>query len=79
MKLGTLVLYHYSANEFAPNMTTPVPAIVVKIHGDELVNLRLFADSMPQGAEYRPQVPAKILREDTGHYFTPLETDYGEG
>jgi hypothetical protein len=79
VKIGTLVLYHYSENEFAPNHTTPVPAIIVRVHSDDLVNLRLFADSLPQGAEYRPHVPAKALRTDTGHYFTPLENDYAEG
>jgi hypothetical protein len=77
MKIGTLVLYHYAVNEFAPNRTTPVPAIVVRVHDDRLLNLRLFADSLPQGAEYRPQVPR--YSEDHGHYWTPMENDHGEG
>jgi hypothetical protein len=77
MKIGTLVLYHYSVNEFAPNRTTPVPAIIVRVHSGDVVNLRLFADSMPQGAEYRPLVPHGPLSE--GHFWTLLENDHAEG
>jgi hypothetical protein len=77
---GQIVLYTYAVNEHAPNFTRTVAAIVVNAHDEYTVNLRLFADGIAAGAEYKPNVATERKRETPADaYWKPLESEHGEG
>lgn len=80
MRLGTIVLYTYAVNEHAPNFVRTVPAIVVNVHDEVTVNLRVFADGVAGGAEYKPNVATERTRETPADaYWKPMESEHGEG
>ena len=55
-ELGEIVFYTYAANEQSPNSSARVPAIIVHVWSNNIVNLRLFSDAVPHGAEWRTSV-----------------------
>ena len=56
VRIGDIVLYTYAAGELPPSGLRTVPAMVVRSAVDGAVNLRLFCDAVPHGAEWRPDV-----------------------
>jgi hypothetical protein len=66
VRLGQIVLYTYPKAEQAPGHVNQAPAIVVRLLDNDRVNLRLFSDSVPHGAEYRVEV--SHVQSDAGYY-----------
>ena len=75
MKIGRIVLYTYPKAEQAPGHASEVPAIVVRVHTPDIVNLRVFSDSVAHGAEYRMYV-----KKDGGDdgFFASQPKDFQE-
>ena len=69
MKIGQLVLYTYPRAEQSPGHVSQAPAIVVRVWESGKLNLRLFSDSTPHGAEWRTDVGHKnALASDDGFF-----------
>ena len=70
MKIGQMVTFHYGPDTKPVNGNRACPAIVVSVHSNECVNLRLIEDGTPGMAWETSVPPAGIDGENITRGFT---------
>lgn len=68
---GRIVHYTFPDDGSAPNNTRIVPAIIVCVHSETMLNLRLFADNPPSGLDWQTSVQHSSVAQGGAYWDWP--------